>query len=102
MITEPTFDAIMAKNRVPESLHGGLRRYLFDRVETGSFLRAVLENDLVEALAQADDNNRHQLHTLAGFMYNDLPGREYSNSPWGSKENVKAWLAEGQDRPRWL
>ena len=35
-------------------LKPGLRRYLVDRIETGGFLRCVLENDLLGAASRAD------------------------------------------------
>lgn len=101
MINEENFDEVMKRTRVPEAMHGGLKRYLFDRVEPGSFLRAVLENDLVMAMANSDENMRYQLHPLAGFMYNELPARDYGNTPWGSAKAVSDWLALGQERPVW-
>lgn len=35
----------------------GLKRYVEHHTPTGGFLRAVLENDLREACARADDEN---------------------------------------------
>lgn len=82
---------------VPRSLHGGLIRYLFHRVEPGSFLRACLENDLVEALKRADDANRIGLANLVHWMYQELPAREYKLA-WGSAEIVQAWLDRKDER----
>lgn len=53
----------------------------------GSFVTAVLSNNLVEAAAQADDHNRTALWEYANFMYNELP-----QSAWGSRAKVAAWL----------
>ena len=64
MITEDTFEFVMGQYHIPTSLWGGLQRYLFDRIEPGSFLRAVMENDLVEVFKNADEHNRSQLHVL--------------------------------------
>lgn len=73
-----------------------LTRYLEDRIETGGFLRAVLENDLAGAI------NRTTEHLITrGVVLTDLvsllQGWAPSNA-WGSKEAVAAWLAE-EDSP---
>jgi hypothetical protein len=78
--------------RVPEGCHGGLIRYVVHHIPTGSFLLAVLMNDLAEACARADDENRYHLFDIVMFLYNHVP-----TSAWGSPEHVKKWL---QDRPR--
>lgn len=71
---------------LPNSLREGMRRYVVDRIETGDFLRAVLENDLSEAWRRADPNNRLDMGRIVEFLY-ELPP-----ACWGSKANVKSWL----------
>lgn len=75
-------------NRIPEHMRDGMRLYIENGIEPGSFLRAVLENDLMEACSRADDINRHRLFDFAWFLYNGAPCECY-----GSPENVRAWLA---------
>lgn len=59
----------------------------------GSFLTAVLENDLAEAVGRADFQNIEVLPAIVAFVYRNLP------SPcWGSKEKVEAWLVKAQER----
>lgn len=61
--------------------------YAREGCPTGSFLRAVLENDLQMTFARADSENRADLLEICQYVYNDLePG-----SCWGSPEKVKAW-----------
>lgn len=72
---------------MPEYLLPGLRRYRDQRIPTGGFLRAVLENNLVEATRAADAENQRKLPEIVSWCYNNLP-----SVSWGSKERVKEWL----------
>ncbi len=55
----------------------------------GSFVQAVLENNLKEAFGKADENNREALFEIVSYCYNKIPA-----GCWGSKENVEAWQGE--------
>jgi len=65
-------------------------------IPTGSFVYAVLCNDLKESFGQADDGNRKTLFNITQFCYWELP-----SDCWGSPEKVKAWQeqfkSEGKD-----
>ena len=75
---------------IPVALLSGLTRYVNDRIATGGFLRAVLENDLFGAHAKADPDSLAALPALMRYIYNEVePG-----TCWGSPEAVAAWLAE--------
>jgi hypothetical protein len=65
----------------------GLIRYVNEHIETGGFLRAVLENDLREACDRADPLSRPVLADLVTYIELILPAE-----CWGSPEKVKAWL----------
>jgi hypothetical protein len=65
----------------------GLDRYANERIPTGGFLRAVLENDLRGACERADDENAHDLYEIVRYCYNRIPA-----VCWGSPESVKKWL----------
>lgn len=79
---------------VPESLHGGLVRYLVDGVRPGSFLAAVLQNDLHEAVLRAHpSDNLLALTELVRFLFNETPA-----DCWGAPDKVTAWLAERHHR----
>ena len=73
---------------IPQQLKAALRRYADQRIATGGFLRACLENDLLRASCAADDINAGILRDIMRHIANNLPGE-----CWGSREKVKAWLA---------
>lgn len=70
------------------NLADGLCRYIESGVPTGSFLRAVLENDLREACWRADATNRLLLWEFVCWLHNHAP-----RDCWGSREKVDAWLS---------
>jgi hypothetical protein len=72
---------------IPKRIVGALNRYVVDRTPTGGFLRSVLENDLVGATSQADDECLLILPSIVKYVYNELPG-----NTWGNKEKVARWL----------
>lgn len=65
-----------------------LTAYGREGIPTGDLLRAVLSNDLFDAMGRADAENRRGLFAITRFVYNSLPG-----SSWGSPAKVDAWLA---------
>lgn len=73
---------------VPTHLLEGLRRYADGRVPTGGFLRAVLENNLKEAVQAADIESQRSLCAVVAYCYNSIP-----SASWGSPEKVNEWLA---------
>lgn len=77
-------------DKLPESLRGGMRRYMENGVETGGFLKAVLENDLKAAVSRADVFNQSQIANIVGWLFNEAP----VNS-WGSPVDVIKWMKRG-------
>ncbi len=67
---------------------GPLERYINHHILPGGFLTAVLENDLKEACARADLENRRKLFEYIQYLYNEAPMQA-----WGSPEKVAAWVA---------
>lgn len=80
---------LLVQYGVPVHLREGLRRYVDERVAPGAFLRAVLENDLKEAVSRGDTASMEGLTSMVGYLFNQAP-----ESCWGSKEAVKKWLGE--------
>lgn len=75
---------------LPEHMRDGMRLYIERGVPPGSFLTAVLSNDLMGALGKADDTNLHALPAYGRFLYNEAP------SPcFGSPEHVRDWCEAG-------
>jgi len=75
---------------LPEHMQDGMRLYIERGVQPGSFLRAVLSNDLMGALGKADDVNINALPAYGSFLYNEAP-----SLCWGSPEVVSAWISRG-------
>jgi hypothetical protein len=71
---------------IREDWFGALERYLNQGISPGSFMTAVLENDLANAVGRADHQNLANLSNIVGYIYNHLP-----LSSWGSPEKVAKW-----------
>ena len=65
----------------------GLWLYITRGIEPGSFLMAVLENNLMEAFGRADEMNRGSMFEICQFVYNHLPAACH-----GSPEKVSRWM----------
>lgn len=72
---------------VPAHLIDGLVLYLTHGIQPGSFLLAVLTNDLFAAMNRADEESREGLYRLCVFIWNDVPA-----SAWGTKAKVSDWM----------
>lgn len=79
--------AALCRHSVPSHLHEGLVRYIVHQRLPGSFLRAVLRNDLHEAVALADEVSVLGLREIGLFLYNDAPAE-----CWGNDVKVRNWV----------
>jgi len=70
-----------------QNIKYALKRYVEDRIPTGGFLRAVLENDLLNAITRADDENVKRIREIVQYIYWELP-----SNCWGTPQRVFAWL----------
>lgn len=75
---------------IPDHMRAALRRYIALGIPPGSFLEAVLSNDLKNAFGRADDENRRRLFEWVRFLYNYAP-----TGCWGSPDTVKDWIKSG-------
>lgn len=65
----------------------GVRNYIEHGIPPGSFLMAVLENDLRTACGKADDINRHLIFETVAWLHNEAPWQ-----CWGSPAAVTRWI----------
>jgi hypothetical protein len=79
---------------VPRPLHAGLTEYIAARRPVGSFLTAVLSNDLQDAVSRGDPMNRRLLPEIVAFLVNYAPG-----TCWGTPERVARWLMDPSPVP---
>lgn len=69
-----------------------LRGYVEHHVPVGSFLTAVICNDLKQAVQQADDVNLVNIPAFVEYLYNHAP-----SECWGSKEKHNNWLSSREN-----
>jgi hypothetical protein len=74
---------------IPEHMLDAVAGYVDDHYPVGSFLQAVISNDLFRAVSKADDLNRDRLVNYVAFFYNYAPA-----SCWGSPEAYASWVKE--------
>lgn len=74
---------------IPNEIEQALIRYRDYKIKTGSFLNAVLSNDLLHACETADIFNRHSLYEVMRWIVTNMPSGSY-----GSPEAVKDWLSK--------
>src|SRR4029077_19547994 len=87
LLTETHLKVVFDDIGLPKHMVNGLYLYLTYKIPPGSFMLAVLSNDLMDAVRCADHLNRHCLFGYADLMYNHLPPKCF-----GSKEKVTTWL----------
>jgi len=72
---------------LPESAQGTMQRYIEHGIPPGSFMEAVLSNDLKQTCERADFFNRYLLFEYVQWLYNYAP-----QNCFGSCENYRDWL----------
>ena len=72
---------------VPAHTAGAIDRYLNHGFEPGSFVMAVMHNDLNRAVASADSVNQAALVDIVKFFYNEVPARA-----WGNADRVQNYI----------
>ena len=93
VLTEMTVTNFFFRDaHIPRYMIGSILRYVNEKISPGHFLRAVFENDFINAAGKADENNCEILYVYAALLVNHFPDRAY-----GSKEAVKGWLASREE-----
>lgn len=77
----------VSQDPIPDHILPGISRYLTRGVEPGSFVTAMLTNDLRGVMQCADDQNMRALPAIWNFLYNNIP-----SSAWGSPDNLHKWM----------
>ena len=86
---------MMKYDRLPEHMQEGAREYVENGRPPGNFLRAVLENNLVEAYIKADYINTTAMREWANWLYNECP-----TQAWKSSVAITAWIQGGGHKGR--
>ncbi len=72
---------------LPEHIREGVKLYIEHGVLPGSFLRAVITNNLMESFGRADETNIRRMFDIVSFFYNEAP-----ETCWGSKKKMERWV----------
>lgn len=72
---------------IPEYMHGAIVRFYENGIRPGSFLEAVIDNDLREACACADETNRRALFNYVQWFYSHAP-----SGTWGFAGAVDGYI----------
>jgi len=74
---------------IPEYMRDGIAMYIKYGVDPGSFLTAVICNDLKNAVGQADEINLKNIPAYVNYFYNHAP-----IDCWGSKAAMNGWIGK--------
>ena len=77
---------------IPEYTMAGLQRYINEGQPVGDFLRAVLCNNLADAVGYADDHNVNNLPAYTVYLHNKAPSGCH-----GSVDKYNAWIKKFAD-----
>ena len=75
---------------IPEYMESGVNDYVSMGLGQGSFLKAIICNDLKAAVMAADHVNMRNIPAYVEYFYNHAPFE-----CWGSNEKYDAWVAKG-------
>ena len=75
--------------KIPDYTLESLQRYYQYGLPPGSFLTALLQNDLFGAMATADEYNKEALQDICSFIYWEFPAETY-----GSEYKVLAYMSQ--------
>lgn len=75
---------------LPDYMWEGVRNYISKGIRPGSFLHAVIANDLRGAVLHADDNNIQLLPSWIRFVSTEFP-----HSAWGDTTLMRMWCDHG-------
>ena len=76
---------------IPERMMPGIRLYVEHGLQPGSFLSAIIQNNLSEAVGRADSENLKNIPAFVAYFYNECP-----SNCWGSPEKMKSWMKSFQ------
>jgi hypothetical protein len=86
-----TFDG--KTSEAPASIVAAIDRFVEHRIAPGSFVRAVLCNDLAGVFRAGDDDSLRGLRDIMRYIHWEIPGGCH-----GSKSKVENWLkGQGQE-----
>ena len=74
---------------IPERMMGSIERYVENGIIPGRFLKAIIENNLSDAVGQADIENLQNIPAYVSYFFNEVP-----SACWGSKKKMDKWVED--------
>ena len=81
------------KYEMTDLCEGALKRYFEHGLPPGSFLTAIICNDLHRAVGCADSFNLPLIPEYVKFMVNEVPG-----NAWGNAETMRSWMNQQRNQ----
>lgn len=72
---------------IPPTTKEAIDRYIKEGIEPGGFIKAVLSNNLYDAIFTADSENLSNLKDIITYLYKDAP-----IAALGSTKAVENWI----------
>ena len=72
---------------LPEHMRNGAKLYIESGILPGSFMTAIISNDLATACATADSINKERIYEICSWFYLMAPSDCY-----GSSDKMNAWI----------
>ena len=82
------------RHGIPSYMHEGIIGYYENGWKPGSFLSAIINNDLKEAFTHADDTNKHCIKNYIMWFYAYAP-----SGTWGYPNAVDIWINSKEFQP---
>lgn len=80
---------------IPPRTVGSLARWVFKAIPPGGFVTAVLQGDLFQAVARADDDNRRALVQIVQLISWSIPNGCYAHD-----DPIREWSKTKYDNDR--
>ena len=81
--------------QIPPRIVESINRYVWHGCPTGDFLRSVLSNDLMNAVARADADSMASLQAICMYIHNAVP-----SGITGGHEEYKKHIERGTEHVR--
>jgi len=87
MVSPHLFNPTALQAGVPFHMIRDFYNYLYEHMQPGDAVLAILSNDLFSTLQYADPITMRALPRITTFIYMNFPA-----GSWGSRETTLAWL----------
>lgn len=77
---------------VPAAIKDSLRRYIRDGIKPGTFLTAVLTNNLYDAILRADPTSLENMKEILLYVFEHCPMESF-----GSEEKLNKWVEKRRE-----